>query len=276
MEKRKKIILLIATLIMTVVIGIVYIKTNKITNSDIANKPNIEEIEDVDQENNKIDADTSSDAVDETEVLKNEPRVKYDEDIEYEKIVPEENIEVSNNWKDFELGFNGNIISFPCDIKTFIGKSGLSINDSDKQIDIKPNGLKKINVYKEERQICTIICKNINNNDEMLENCQIIGLEQSCYDGPIAAENVFVFPGSLHIGDSSNTLNLIEKVGDYYDVYDEYDIYLEDVANGIQHVDEDYVRITYRDEDDELEKSKMEVVGSNSVIIQLAIYNDIY
>lgn len=274
MERRKKIILLIVTLLIIAIIGVVYVKTNKITNSNITNKPNIEETDQKDED--KTNIDDFVDAIDETEKLKKEPRVKYDESIEYEKILPEENIEVSNNWKDFELGINGNTISFPCDIKTFIERTGLSINDTDEQIDIKPDGLKKINVYKDEQQVCTIICKNINHDKEILENCQVIGLEQSCYNGPIAPENVFIFPGSLHIGDSSNTLNLLEKVGDYYDVYDEYDIYLEDVANGIQHVDEDYAKYTYRDADDELEKSKMEVVGSNSVIIQLAIYNDIY
>lgn len=274
MEKRKKIILLIVTLLMIAIVGVVYIKKNKTTNSGITNKPNVEDITQKDEDETNIY--DSVDAIDETEELKKEPRVKYDESIEYEKILPEENIEVSNNWKDFELGINGNTISFPCDIKTFIETSGLSINDADKQINIKPDGLKKINVYRDEQQVCTIICKNINNNKEILENCQVIGLEQSCYNGPIAPENVFVFPGSLHIGDPSDTLNLIEKVGDYYDVYDEYDIYLEDVANGIQHVDEDYAKYTYRDANDELEKSKMEVVGSNSVIIQLTIYNDIY
>ena len=274
MDKKLKIILSISIiLIITLIIYICVPNNKKNVSNEINNTNESEKLIQENTESEKNDEQKVIEKIDEKNESKEDIRIKYNEAINYEEIKPNIEVEVSNVWRDFEMAINGKKFQVPCNFSDFLEISDFTISEDEKKANIKPGESKKILLYKNNVLVATAVYTNVSNEEKSCLECELTSIEQSCFNNIIEPESVIIFPGNLHIGNSGKTLDIIEKIGEYCDVYDEGDIFRESKEKGIPYIPEDYVKYTYREKNDKTGNKKIEVVVSNGIIIQLLLKN---
>lgn len=123
---------------------------------------------------------------------------------------------VSNNWKSYQISYNGKNFNLPVSYSDFFVNTGFTFKSLNEDISLKPNYYAIVNLYKNDKLGLTTEVYNDKGIDSNVSNGMITRISQNKYH---VSNNVgqVVFPGSLKVGDSITEDKLISLFGQFND-----------------------------------------------------------
>ena len=137
---------------------------------------------------------------------------------------------VSNNWKDYQIEYNGQIISLPTTYQKVSSITGFTYKDSALQSYLDNNYYISINMYYNDKLALYTETTNDTGVTALYTDCNITRISQTKYQASQTGKT-FIFPGGLKVGEALTEADLIALVGQPTDK----DVYSSD----------NYEKITY-------------------------------
>lgn len=126
-------------------------------------------------------------------------------------------IDVSNDWDDYEFIVNGHEIELPCSYDELKKATGFSMKSSDENSMLSSNYYAIVNMYKNDKLALYTEILNDSSSDAKYTEGKITRVGQSKYQVSTGAD-VITFPGNLKVGDTITEEKIKELFGEPNDI----------------------------------------------------------
>lgn len=126
-------------------------------------------------------------------------------------------IDVSNDWDDYEFIVNGHEIELPCSYDELKNATGFSMKSSDENSMLSSNYYAIVNMYKNDKLALYTEILNDSSSDAKYTEGKITRVGQSKYQVSTGAD-VITFPGNLKVGDTITEEKIKELFGEPNDI----------------------------------------------------------
>lgn len=122
------------------------------------------------------------------------------------------NVNVSNDWKQYQFGINGKVYTLPMSYNDFKIASGFTIKDTYLNMVLPNNHYAPVNLYKNDKLALYIELFNKSGAEAKYVESNVTRISQTKYQVSQGADKI-IFPGGLKVGDSITEAKLTELFG---------------------------------------------------------------
>lgn len=122
------------------------------------------------------------------------------------------NVNVSNDWKQYQFGINGKVYTLPMSYNDFKNASGFTIKDTYLNMVLPNNHYAPVNLYKNDKLALYIELFNKSGAEAKYVESNVTRISQTKYQVSQGADKI-IFPGGLKVGDSITEAKLTELFG---------------------------------------------------------------
>ncbi len=166
--------------------------------------------------------------------------------------------DLSADWKDYEVFFDGNIISLPCTYKELKALTGYAMKPAEEKSYLDSMYTTYFDLYLDDNEVLYIEVVNDTDGDQKNTDCLVTKIAQTSNHLEYA-QDAFVFPGNLKVGTKISKDELTKLFGEPDDTYDyESDGYVQ-------------FRFTYSEYESNTTLNCMEINVVNGIIDEIVI-----
>lgn len=152
----------------------------------------------------------------------NDSNIIFEDEDEDEVIIDNNgdgNINVSKDWKKYEVAINGNVLVLPLDYQKLSKATGFTYKASDLELYLKSGYYTYLSMYDNNKLALYVDILNVTGNDLLYPDCEITRISQTKYQLS-NTDVVVVFPGNLKVGQKISETDIINLFGEPDDIFE--------------------------------------------------------